>query len=217
MTAEPPRESPRPSATLPRPRSTALPHYIICSCGRNGRSSSIMALSLGPDSHPPASAGSGSRQLILFLFLLWKKLSCRCKGWTVGRPQCRRLRSRAEGGGWEGPEPLLLLFSPASSLATPSSGTSPGEEGAASPGTQAPAPPRHVPPPTHTHCPQRLGGGGCNARPAPPQPRFAESLGRPYRPRRIRTLAVTTPTPQRTAGRGGGRLTVMCGMLFLPW
>lgn len=79
----------------------------------------------------------------------------------------------------------------------------------------SPAPPECGGSPTH--CPPRLGGRGLQGetRPAPTAAPSQKPSGPP-------PLSQADPDPggdhpHTTKGRRGGRLTVMCGMLFLPW
>lgn len=178
-----------------------------------------MALSLGPDFHPSLGAGSRSWWSLFFFLLRVRNSAARGQSWTA--------RRRRAGGSAPGPReggsaaaPLPLLFGSASSQSTPSSTSRRVGGGGCKPvgrGTRgaSPAPPCGAPP---TPIVPRGWGRGlqCEASPAPPAA-SQKASGAALVPRQIPTLAATTPIPRGTAGRGGARLTVICGMLFLPW
>lgn len=163
--------------------------------------------------------------------LLREARAGRCKApplsprWSFG--------SRTRKEGVRAPAPLPLLFSSASSQSAPSSGTSRGEGGGGrwprgrwlqargerDPRLQPRPAMRGSPSPTLS--PEAGGEGAPEPSPAPPHPPRRRKPGPPP----LRTLAdprrrppPPRPCPETGGARGAGaRLTVMCGMLFLPW
>lgn len=174
-----------------------------------------MALSLGPDFRSIATRGEW--ELVAALFPFSVGLETRLRGARAGR--CAGGSAPGLRGGGSAAAPLPLLFGSASSQSTPPS-SSRRVGGGCQPvgrGTRgsSPAPPYGAPLPPLS---PEAGGGGCNARPAPPHPpRLRKPRGPPWSPGRSRPWRRPPPPHEGPRGRAGARLTVMCGMLFLPW
>lgn len=160
-----------------------------------------MALSPGPAFHPNSMGREWELAAHLLPFSVTEET--RRRGARTGdHGHEARLQGRGRGSG---PAPLPLLFGSASSQATPRSSCwhIPWRGGGCKPRDQ-----RLQPRPIMWGSPLSIvprGWGRGVAIGDQPRPTrcVAESLGgRPCLPRGIPTLAVTTPTPQRTAGRG---------------
>lgn len=159
--------------------------------------------------------GGGGRD---FSFLgQGRNSAARAKNWTVRRPGAgrsplpapSRLQGWREGFGPPRPSLFCSALHPPGPRQPPALPVGWGVGGRQARGERDPKlQPRLAMrgSPHHHHCPQRLGGGGCNAEisPAPPAATQEASGAAPAIPPRIPTLAATTPTPQRAAGRRWG-------------
>lgn len=192
-----------------------------------------MALFLGPDFHSISTGrgrgggrGGGQRS-VFFPPLAWKELGG--ESWTRQRPRAGRaalpapspLQGRREGFGPRAPPSFVqcrslrvqdtLWYFP-----WRGGGVGLQARGERDPRLQ----PRLAPRGSPHHCPQRLGGGAARLRSAPPHPPPRRKPRGPplQRPRRGSRPWWRPPRPPRhRERRAGARLTVMCGMLFLPW
>lgn len=189
-------QPPLPSGPRVNPSRAAYSRLQVSvfSCGEEWEGRLIMAWSPGPDCHPNSMGREWGWAAHRFPFSVTNET--RWRG-------ARTLQGRGRGSG---PAPLPLLFS-ASSQATPSSSCWHipwvGGRGRRAQGPEAPAPPHHagVPP---LNCPQRLGEGGCNSRPAPPYPlRCGKPRGAPLPSQGDPDPGGDHPHPTKNGGRGG--------------